>query len=382
MINLRQFAITTILVLLFILFIYPSPSGNGYLLVKIFVFVSILVLFYQYNIDSEEDRAKTAKSINSNGNVPDNKDFTIELRENYDSLLDLVFKSIIAMNPEYECATYILNPKINNLVLQKSSSGDFPKKIIQDNPLINKIIDHDQPFLIQQSEYKNEWSDLFGDKSWRGSECILGIRLEYNEHVRGCLILMANHFKSVNDRDKNILFHLAKYLSMGISKLQRIEKLLGDKDYHLSISKLFNQINIISKDEEILEQVKDLCRSFLRYDKLTITFPKPNSSSAKVKMIDGFNEDSKLGDIIEIDNTFHGLPYKLGEIINSSNWAEEYSVKGRFIQGDIQQYNFHSILSIPIKNENKILGAISIERLEKSEFSNKDIEFLRLLSET
>ena len=62
------------------------------------------------------------------------------------------------MNPEYECATYILNPKINNLVLQKSSSGDFPKKIIQDNPLINKIIDHDQPFLIQQSEYKNEWS--------------------------------------------------------------------------------------------------------------------------------------------------------------------------------------------------------------------------------
>ena len=118
---------------------------------------------------------------------------------------------------------------------------------------------------------------------------------------------------------------------MGISKLQRIEKLLGDKDYHLSISKLFNQINIISKDEEILEQVKDLCRSFLRYDKLTITFPKPNSSSAKVKMIDGFNEDSKLGDIIEIDNTLHGLPYKLGEIINSSNWAEEYSVKGRFI---------------------------------------------------
>ena len=99
-------------------------------------------------------------------------------------------------------------------------------------------------------------------------------------------------------------------------------------------------------------------------------------------MIDGFNEDSKLGDIIEIDNTLHGLPYKLGEIINSSNWAEEYSVKGRFIQGDIQQYNFHSILSIPIKNENKILGAISIERLEKSEFSNKDIEFLRLLSET
>ena len=61
-------------------------------------------------------------------------------------------------------------------------------------------------------------------------------------------------------------------------------------------------------------------------------------------MIDGFNEDSKLGDTIEIDNTLHGLPYKSGEIINSSNWMEKYPVKGRFIKGDIQQYNFNSIL--------------------------------------
>ena len=380
MINLRQVAITTILVLSFILFILPALTDS--IFIKIFVFISVLALLYLYSMDPSDSSAKIDRSLEGVGNTPKTNNVNKELKENYDSLLELVFNMIISMNPDYKCATYMLSPNVDNLVLQKSTSNDFPDQIVKDNQLIVKIINIDNPSLIQQSEEKNAWIDLFGDKSWRGSECMMGIRLKYNNHVGGCLLLMVDHFKTVNDRDKNILSYLGKYLSMGISRLQRIEKLLGDKDFRIRISKLFNQLNNNSKEDELLDEVKTLCRSFLRYDKLTITFPKPNSPTAKVKMIDGFSEDSKLGDIIEIDNTLHGLPYKLGKIINSSNWTEKYSVTGRFIQGDIQQYNFNSILSIPIKYDNNILGAISIERLEESIFSNKDIQFLELLADT
>ena len=379
MINLRQLAITIILLLSFILFIFPAPTGSIFTVVKIFVFISVLVLLYQFNIDPS---TKKDRSINVVGNTPNTNNINKELEENYDSLLELIFNMIISLNPDYKCATYMLSTNLNTMVLQKSTSNDFPEQIVQDNPLIVKIINLDMPSLIQQNEEKNAWTNLFGDKSWRGSECMMGIRLKYNDHLGGCLLLMADHFKTVNDRDKNILSYLGKYLSAGISKLQRIEKLLGDKDFRIRISRLFNQLNISSKENELLDEVKELCRAYLRYDKLTITFPKSNSSSATVKMIDGFNEDSKLGDIIEIDNTLHGLPYKLGETINSSNWIEEYPVKGRFIQGDIQQYNFNSILSIPIKYDKDILGVISIERLEESVFSEKDVQFLELLTDT
>lgn len=379
MINIRQLAITVILVLSFILFIFPAPTGSIFTVVKIFVFISVLVLLYQFNIDPS---TKKDRSINVVGNTPNTNNINKELEENYDSLLELIFNMIISLNPDYKCATYMLSTNLNTMVLQKSTSNDFPEKIVQDNPLIVKIINLDAPSLIQQNEEKNAWTNLFGDKSWRGSECMMGIRLKYNDRLGGCLLLMADHFKTVNDRDKNILSYLGKYLSAGISKLQRIEKLLGDKDFRIRISRLFNQLNISSKENELLDEVKELCRAYLRYDKLTITFPKSNSSSATVKMIDGFNEDSKLGDIIEIDNTLHGLPYKLGETINSSNWIEEYPVKGRFIQGDIQQYNFNSILSIPIKYDKDILGVISIERLEESVFSEKDVQFLELLTDT
>jgi len=378
-INIRQLAITVILVLSFILFIFPAPTGSIFTVVKIFVFISVLVLLYQFNIDPS---TKKDRSINVVGNTPNTNNINKELEENYDSLLELIFNMIISLNPDYKCATYMLSTNLNTMVLQKSTSNDFPEQIVQDNPLIVKIINLDAPSLIQQNEEKNAWTNLFGDKSWRGSECMMGIRLKYNDHLGGCLLLMADHFKTVNDRDKNILSYLGKYLSAGISKLQRIEKLLGDKDFRIRISRLFNQLNISSKENELLDEVKELCRAYLRYDKLTITFPKSNSSSATVKMIDGFNEDSKLGDIIEIDNTLHGLPYKLGETINSSNWIEEYPVKGRFIQGDIQQYNFNSILSIPIKYDKDILGVISIERLEESVFSEKDVQFLELLTDT
>ena len=379
MINIRQLAITVILVLSFILFIFPAPTGSIFTVVKIFVFISVLVLLYQFNIDPS---TKKDRSINVVGNTPNTNNINKELEENYDSLLELIFNMIISLNPDYKCATYMLSTNLNTMVLQKSTSNDFPEQIVQDNPLIVKIINLDAPSLIQQNEEKNAWTNLFGDKSWRGSECMMGIRLKYNDRLGGCLLLMADHFKTVNDRDKNILSYLGKYLSAGISKLQRIEKLLGDKDFRIRISRLFNQLNISSKENELLDEVKELCRAYLRYDKLTITFPKSNSSSATVKMIDGFNEDSKLGDIIEIDNTLHGLPYKLGETINSSNWIEEYPVKGRFIQGDIQQYNFNSILSIPIKYDKDILGVISIERLEESVFSEKDVQFLELLTDT
>ena len=379
MINIRQLAITVILVLSFILFIFPAPTGSIFTVVKIFVFISVLVLLYQFNIDPS---TKKDRSINVVGNTPNTNNINKELEENYDSLLELIFNMIISLNPDYKCATYMLSTNLNTMVLQKSTSNDFPEKIVQDNPLIAKIINLDAPSLIQQNEEKNAWTNLFGDKSWRGSECMMGIRLKYNDRLGGCLLLMADHFKTVNDRDKNILSYLGKYLSAGISKLQRIEKLLGDKDFRIRISRLFNQLNISSKENELLDEVKELCRAYLRYDKLTITFPKSDSSAAKVKMIDGFNEDSKLGDIIEIDNTLHGLPYKLGETINSSNWIEEYPVKGRFIQGDIQQYNFNSILSIPIKYDKDILGVISIERLEESVFSEKDVQFLELLTDT
>ena len=379
MINLRQLAITIILLLSFILFIFPAPTGGIFTVVKLFVFISVLVLLYQFNIDPS---TKKDRSINVVGNIPNTNNINKELEENYDSLLELIFNMIISLNPDYKCATYMLSTNLNTMVLQKSTSNDFPDRIVQDNPLIVKIINLDTPSLIQQNEEKNAWTNLFGDKSWRGSECMMGIRLKYNDHLGGCLLLMADHFKSINDRDKNILSYLGKYLSAGISKLQRIEKLLGDKDFRIRISRLFNQLNISSKENELLDEVKELCRAYLRYDKLTITFPKSNSSAATVKMIDGFNEDSKLGDIIEIDNTLHGLPYKLGETINSSNWIEKYPVKGRFIQGDIQQYNFNSILSIPIKYDKNILGVISIERLEESVFSEKDVQFLELLTDT
>ncbi len=379
MINLRQLAITIILLLSFILFIFPAPTGSIFTVVKFFVFISVLVLLYQFNIDPS---TKKDRSINVVGNIPNTNNINKELEENYDSLLELIFNMIISLNPDYKCATYMLSTNLNTMVLQKSTSNDFPDRIVQDNPLIVKIINLDTPSLIQQNEEKNAWTNLFGDKSWRGSECMMGIRLKYNDHLGGCLLLMADHFKSINDRDKNILSYLGKYLSAGISKLQRIEKLLGDKDFRIRISRLFNQLNISSKENELLDEVKELCRAYLRYDKLTITFPKSNSSAATVKMIDGFNEDSKLGDIIEIDNTLHGLPYKLGETINSSNWIEKYPVKGRFIQGDIQQYNFNSILSIPIKYDKNILGVISIERLEESVFSEKDVQFLELLTDT
>jgi len=380
--NLKQVTIVTIIILSFILFIFPAPYGTIYTVFRIFAFISITYLFFQSSIEVQKSEAPTTKSFDLINNKPDNEELTDELRENYDRLLTVVFQMIIAINPEYKCATYMVDPASGGLVLQKSTFKEFPENINQDDSLCSSILNQDEPVLVQQAESKENWIKLFGEKTWRGSECMMGVRLMYHERPAGCLILLADHFKTVNERDKGILTYLGKYISTGINRLQRIERLVTEKDYHLRIANLFNTFGVKSDQNELFEKIRDLCRSFFRYDKLTITLSSGNGSQAVVKIVDGFKEDSNVDDIFEIENTLHGLPYTSGQIINSTDWATEYSVKGRFIPGDTEQFNFNTILAAPIIKDNNALGSIVVERTEISPFSDRDFVLLEVLAST
>ena len=391
MANLKQITIVTIVILSFILFIFPAPDGTIYTVFRIFAFISITFLFFQSSIEVQKSEAPTTKSFALINNKPDNEELTDELRENYDRLLTVVFQMIIAINPEYKCATYMFDPASGGLVLQKSTFKEFPENISQEDPLCSSILNQDEPVLVQQAEAKENWINLFGEKTWRGSECMMGIRLMYHErpaglmyHERpaGCLILLADHFKTVNERDKGILTYLGKYISTGINRLQRIERLVTEKDYHLRIANLFNTFGVKSDQNKLFEKIRDLCRSFFRYDKLTITLSTGNRSQAVVKIVDGFKEDSDVDDIIEIENTLHGLPYTSGQIINSADWATKYSVKGRFIPGDSEQFKFNTILAAPIVKDNDVQGSIAVERTEINPFSDRDFALLEVLTET
>ena len=391
MANLKQVTIVTIVILSFILFIFPAPEGTIYTVFRIFAFISITFLFFQSSIEVQKSEAPTTKSFALINNKSDNEELTDELRENYDRLLTVVFQMIIAINPEYKCATYMFDPASGGLVLQKSTFKEFPENISQDDSLCSSILNQDEPVLVQQAEAKENWINLFGEKTWRGSECMMGVRLMYHErpaglmyHERpaGCLILLADHFKTVNERDKGILTYLGRYISTGINRLQRIERLVTEKDYHLRIANLFNSFGVKSDQNELFENIRDLCRSFFRYDKLTITLSTGNGSQAVVKIVDGFKEDSDVDDIIEIENTLHGLPYTSGQIINSADWANKYSVKGRFIPGDSEQFKFNTILAAPIVKDNDVQGSIAVERTEMNPFSDRDFALLEVLAAT
>jgi len=380
--NLKQVTIVTIVILSFILFIFPAPNGTVYTVFRIFAFISISFLFFYSSLEVQKGEVPTTKLSALVNKKPDNEELTNELRENYDRLLNVVFQMIIAINPEYKCATYMLDPTLGGLVLQKSTFKEFPENISHEDTLCSSILNQDEPVLVQQAESKENWINLFGEKTWRGSECMMGVRLMYHERPAGCLILMADHFKTVNERDKGILTYLGKYISIGISRLQRIERLITDRDYHLRIANLFNRFGVKSDQNELFENIRDLCRSFFRYDKLTITLSADNASQAIVKMVDGFKEDSNVDDIFEIENTLHGLPYTSSQIINSTDWATKYSVKGRFIPGDTEQFNFNTILVAPIIKDNDVLGSIAVERTEISPFSDRDFALLEVLAAT
>ena len=52
-----------------------------------------------------------------------------------------------------------------------------------------------------------------------------------------------------------ILTYLGKYISTGINRLQRIERLVTEKDYHLRIANLFNTFGVKSDQNELFEKI-------------------------------------------------------------------------------------------------------------------------------
>ena len=166
--NLKQVTIVTIVILSFILFIFPAPDGTIYTVFRIFAFISISFLFFQSSLEAQKSEVPTAKSFAVINKKPDNEELTNELRENYDRLLSVVFQMIIAINPEYKCATYMFDPTLGGLVLQKSTFKEFPENISQEDPLCSSILNQDDPVLVQQAEAKENWINLFGKKHGEG----------------------------------------------------------------------------------------------------------------------------------------------------------------------------------------------------------------------
>ena len=286
------------------------------------------------------------------------------------------------VNPAYFTGVYMVDKEGRGYTRQDSSENDLSSFITEKNSIVSEIIHQNKPVILKKNKHHEGWAEILGERSWRGSETILGFPISFSGHIVGAMLVFTDHFSSINDQDIDIIEKLGEIITYGMSDLEQMESLMVDNYFNSRVTNLFDQLEVKSDQSELFESIRGLCRAFFQYDKLTITMVNSNQSTAKIKLVDGLHDDADEGQSFNMINTLHGLAVQENRMVNSNTWFDEFPEMNRFNPNDRDTFNFMSVLSIPLRSNGEAVGAISLERLKSKKYTDTDARLFELLCGT
>ena len=373
----RQISAIILFFTILILLIYPNYNNIMILIIKGIAIGALAITFTRYAFPNILNKKLLDKNIETDSqNIPD----LSAIQSHYKKLIEQIIDLVSVVNPKYNTAIYMTDLENSGYKKQNSSKFAFKDFVNINNIMISKIIKNNKPIIIKYNKDES-WEEIFGEKTWRGSEVIIGFPIKYSDKTVGCLLVFSNHFSSINDNDKSIIEKLVGVITKGMTDLEELDLLLADNYFSARINNLFDQLEVKSDQSELFESIRGICRAFFQYDKLTLIL-SDNGKNAKIKLVDGIREDADEGQDFNLDNSLHGLAVKKNKLINSNSWIENFPELYRFFPGDKEKFNFMSILSSPIKSKESSIGAITLERLKSRRYSKTDEKLLELLCNT
>ena len=320
-----------------------------------------------------------SKSPQSNINDPS---FSSAVKSHYNRLLLQVLNLVKIVNPDFSAAIYMVDIENDGFTCQEKTLPDFSDFIENKNEIISAIVKTNNPSIFKKNKKNEGWENILGTKTWRGSESLLGFPILYSGNVVGFLLVYMDHFSSIQNRDQDIIEKLSQFVSHGMEDLEQMESLMVDNYFNTRIANLFDQLEVKSDESELFQSIRVLCRAFFQYDKLTIVLSPGDKNIGMIKLVDGLHDDIDEGEEFHILNTLHGLVIQDGKTICSNAWFEDFPEMNRFKPGDNRDFNFMSVLSVPLKSNNETIGAITMERLKSRIYSDSDVRLLELLCGT
>ena len=380
----NQYRSTFIFIIFFLaVFLLIFLPDTGYIISLIIRGSAIVGLFYvvyfyyhYLGLASENSHYSNQDDI-SKVEIVSKETFT---QTHFTTLQDIIFSMVKSMNNAFESGIYIINPKIQVFELQESSSSEFLEKIDINNTIAIKCIDKNTTATFHQKDYATSWQEIFSGQSWRGSECIMGQTIRFKDKSVGFILVKSEHFSDIDPDDLMLFEYLGNIVSLFMEQLNNLEETIENNQKTSRLLDLISELNFKQNEPEVLNAFRNLIRSIINYDCLTISSLNENHMKANIKLADGMQIHLPSENSFNIHGTLHGLPYNEKKPINVMNWVKKYSNLSRFKASDTDEHIFNSILGVPISIEDDIWGSIIVERLESVRFSKDDETFLILIS--
>ena len=330
-----------------------------------------LIYFYYQVLDLQiEDNQKIDNSFHEFFDVSQNA------KTQFLDLIELAFRIIKDINIEFEIGVYFIDPDSKDYILKDSTSKDFSSKLIKDSSLLAKILHSNELNTIYQKDNSNEWDELFGNGSWRGSECAMVQPLLFNGNNTGFIVVKSEHFSDINARDQLFIKHISEIISLSIKDLDILEKTLNQGKDQSQIFDLLTQINLSHSESEILNKFRNIIHYFFNYDCLTISSLDSSGKKANVKLVDGIKKNLPKSNEYNINGTINGLPYTRKMLINDS--SSKFNLF-RFSSSEKVTSSDINFIGAPLYIDEKLWGAIMIENFSRQVFSENDEKLLLLI---
>ena len=356
-----------------LLIFLPDGSNTVNLIIRLTGVIGLSWLIYFYfqflGLESSQNHKKNDAAYKL-------IDIDNSAKDQFSDLIDLTFSTIKDINIDFEPAIYFIEPDSKGYILKDSTSKQFVSQLSIENSIVTKILSSNDIKILYQKDNPEEWNNLFDNGSWRGSECVIIQPLLFNENTAGFIIVQSKHFSDINAKDQLLIKHLSDIISLSIKDLDILDKAIERSKDQSQIFDLLTQINLGHSETEILNKFRNLINYFFNYDCLTISKIDESEKKAIIKLIDGIKRDLPEQNDFNINGTINGLPYTKNTLINSSN--NKFNLF-RFSSSEKSTDSKNNFIGAPMLINEKLWGAIMIERFSDQIFNENDEKLLLLI---
>ena len=371
-------ALAAFCLVLFIFLFLPESLSNYSEILRYLILLGIIVILMIYSQLLGSLTSSPAQAVEV-AHTDESTTYQTDLKTTnhlYENLKKLVLSTVKAINPKFDSAIYMIDPEAGVFSLQASHIDDFLDSISSNNSIISSILKNTS--TVYQKDDKDGWNELFDDKPWRGSECVIGSPISLHGSIAGFVLTRIDHFSDMTDKDKSVLQTMGKFISHGLGSLESLEKHIMGEENKSRIIEILSELNFKSDESQVLDHFKYLIRTFFYYDRLTISLKSEKELNSIIKLVDGVIDEFVEGTEFPSHGTLHGLPTVSEKVVLSQNWKESHENVARFNSNEAPT-DFQSVLGVPIIAYGESRGSLFIERITGQPYTKADEQNLTLI---
>jgi GAF domain-containing protein len=213
------------------------------------------------------------------------------------------------------------------------------------------------------------------------SECLseLAVPLVLHDEVIGVLNVESREPQRFDETD---LLHATIFADQAAAAIDNARVAENVRRIEQEVSQLSGRLQLIASTaskmssigdlDALLDQILDLARTALGYERIAVLLPDPSGLQLEVVRAAGYVPETE-GRMVPVEASISGAAYSSGESVLVPDVKQD----PRYITG---VENARSNLAVPLKVEDDVVGVLNAETAGDEELGQTDVEVLQMLA--